>query len=174
MPDKCCVFNCRSGYDNGLKETVFFFPDEKKDYDLRQRRIRFVKREGWKPSKKSCICRKHFELHYYKTRAKGKRQRLIKKLNPVPTIFDPEESHLSTESKYLKWPVSVPRKSATKRVYQQNQFKLFEVQDKIKSFDNIDSTLTPSGYAFQKYEDHVVFYHLETNVLNVLEVTDCV
>ena len=92
----------------------------------------------------------------------------------MPTIFDPEESHLSTESKYLKSPVSVPRKSATKRVYQQNQFKLFEVQDKIKSFDNIDSTLTPSGYAFQKYEDHVVFYHLETNVLNVLEVTDCV
>ena len=37
MPDKCCVFNCRSNYDNGLKETVFFFPDEKKDYDLRQR-----------------------------------------------------------------------------------------------------------------------------------------
>ena len=54
MPDKCCVFNCRSNYENGLKETVFFFPDEKKDYDLRQRRIRFVKREGWKPSKKSC------------------------------------------------------------------------------------------------------------------------
>ena len=104
MPDKCCVFNCRSSYENSLKETVFFFPDEKKDYDLRQRRIRFVKREGWKPSKKSCICRKHFELHYYKTRAKGKRQRLIKKLNPVPTIFDPEESHLSAESKYLKSP----------------------------------------------------------------------
>ena len=37
MPDKCCVFNCRSNYENGLKETVFFFPDEKKDYDLRQR-----------------------------------------------------------------------------------------------------------------------------------------
>ena len=34
MPDKCCVFNCRSNYDNGPKETVFFFPDEKKDFDL--------------------------------------------------------------------------------------------------------------------------------------------
>ena len=30
MPDKCCVFNCRSNYDNGPKETVFLFPDEKK------------------------------------------------------------------------------------------------------------------------------------------------
>ena len=34
MPDKSCVFNCRSNYDNGPKETVFFFPDEKKDFDL--------------------------------------------------------------------------------------------------------------------------------------------
>ena len=23
MSDKCCVFNCRSNYDNGPKETVF-------------------------------------------------------------------------------------------------------------------------------------------------------
>ena len=91
----------------------------------------------------------------------------------MPTIFDPEESHLSAESKYLKSPISVPRKSPTKRVYQQDQFKLFEEQDKIKSFDDIDSTLTPPGYTFQKYDDHVVFYHLETNVLNVPEVTDC-
>ena len=74
-----------------------------------------------------------YEPHYCKTGTNGKRHRLIKKLNPVPTIFDPEESHLSTESKCLKSPVSVPRKSATKRVYQQDQFKLFEVQDKIKS-----------------------------------------
>ena len=130
--------------------------------------------EGWKPSKISCICRKHFEPHYYKTGAKGKRYRLIKKLKPVPTIFDPEESHLSAESKYLKSPISVPRKSPTKRVYQQDQFKLFEEQDKIKSFDDIDSASTPPGYIFQKHDDHVIFYHLETNVLNFLEVTDCV
>ena len=75
----------------------------------------------------------------------------------MPTIFDPEESHLSTEFKYLKSPVSVPRKSPTKWVSQQDQFKLFEVQDKIKSFDNIYSTLTPPGYTFQKYDDHIVF-----------------
>ena len=75
----------------------------------------------------------------------------------MPTIFDPEESHLSVKSKYLKSSISVPRKSPTKRVYQQDQFKLFEEQDKIKSFDDIDSTLTPPGYTFQKYDDHVVF-----------------
>ena len=42
-------------------------------------------------------------------------------------------------------PVFVPRKSPTKIVYQQDQFKLFEEQDKIKSFDDIDSTFTPPG-----------------------------
>ena len=114
MPDKCCIFNCRSNYDNGPKETVFFFPDEEKDYHLRQRWIRSVNREDWKPSKKLCICQKHFEPHYYKAGTKGKGYRLIKKLKPVPTIFDPEDSHLSAESKYLKFFVSVPRKSPTK------------------------------------------------------------
>ena len=142
--------------------------------DLRQRWIRFVNRESWKPSKKSCICRKHCEPHYYKSRTKGKRYKLIKKLKPVPTIFDSEQSHLSAESKVLKLPISVPRKSRTKRVYQQDQFKLFEEQDNIKSFDDIGSTLTPPWYTFQKYDNHAVFYHLENNVLNVLETTDCV
>ena len=79
----------------------------------------------------------------------------------MPTIFDPEESHLSAESKYLKSCVSIPRKSPKERVYQQDQFKLFEKQDKIISFDDIDSTLTPPGYTFHKYDSHVVFYHLE-------------
>ena len=174
MPDKCCVFNCQSNCDNGLKETVFFFPNKKKHYDLRQPWIRFENREGWKPLKESCMCRKHFELNYYKTGAQGKRYRSVKKLKPAPTIFDPEESHLSAESEHLKSPISVPRKSSKKRVYEQDQFKLFEEQDKVKSFNNIDSTLTPLGYTFQKYDGHAVFYHLETNVLNVSEVTDCV
>ena len=98
MLDKCCVYKCRSNYDDGPKETVFFFPDERKDYDLRQRWIKFVNRDDWKPSKKSCICRKHFEAKYYKTGAQGKRYRLVKKQKPMPTIFDPEENHLSVES----------------------------------------------------------------------------
>ena len=77
------------------------------------------------------------------------------------------------ESKHLKVPVSVPKKSPTKRVYQQDHFKLFEEQDKIKSFDDINSTWTPPRYTFWKNDDLVVFYRLET-VLNVTEVLDCV
>ena len=75
----------------------------------------------------------------------------------MPTIFDLEESNSSAESKHLKLPVSVPRKSPTKRVYQQDQFKLFEEQDKIKSFDAINSTLRPPDYTFYKYNNLVVF-----------------
>ena len=81
-------------------------------------------------------------------RAQEKQYILVKKLKPVPIIFDPKESHLSEESKHLKSPASVPRKSPSKKVYQQDQFKLFEKQDKIKIFDDIDCTSTPSGYAF--------------------------
>ena len=75
----------------------------------------------------------------------------------MPTIFDLEGRSLSAESKYLKLPASVPRKSPTKRVYQQDQFKLFEEQDKIKSFDAVNSTLRPPEYTFYKYNNLVVF-----------------
>ena len=99
----------------------------------------------------------------------------MKKLKPVPTIFDPgESSNLSAEANHLKSSVSVPRKSPTKRVYQEDQLHVFEEQDKIKSFDDIDSKLAALGYTFQRYDDHVVFYRLQTNDLNVPEVTDCV
>ena len=124
MPDKCYIFKCRSNYDDGPKETVFFFPDEKKECDLRQRWIKFVNRVDWKLIKKSCICRKHFEPRYYKRGAQGKRYRLVKKLKPAPTIFDPgESSNMSAEANHLKSPVSIPRKSPTKRVYQEDQLK---------------------------------------------------
>ena len=96
------------------------------------------------------------------------------KLKPVTTILDREESHLSEEFKQLMSPVFVPRESPTKRVYQQYQFRLFEEQDKIKSFPDTDSILTPSGYTFQKYDIHVFLNCLKTNLLSVPEVTDCV
>ena len=75
----------------------------------------------------------------------------------MPTIFDLEGRSLSAESKHLKLPASVPRKSPTKRVYQQDQFKLFEEQDKIRSFDAVNSTLRPPEYTFYKYNNLVVF-----------------
>ena len=98
------------------KKLFFPSPTRNKDYDLRQRWIRFVNREGWKPLMKSCICRKHFERHYYKTGAQGKRYRLVNKLKPVATIFDLEQSHLSAGSEYLRSPVSNKKSLSTTSV----------------------------------------------------------
>ena len=45
----------------------------------------------------------------------------------------------------------------------------------MKFFRDIDSVLKPLtllGYTFQKYDDHFVFYRLETNLLNIPEVID--
>ena len=70
MTDKCCVFNCRLNNNNGPKETVFFFLDEKKDYDIESIRLDLgTERAGNRRRNHVYICRKHFfEPHYYKTR----------------------------------------------------------------------------------------------------------
>ena len=61
MPDKCCVFNCRLNNDNGPKETVFSFPDEKKDYDIESIRLDlWTERAGNRRRNHVYICRKHF------------------------------------------------------------------------------------------------------------------
>ena len=49
------------------------------------------------------------------------------KLNPAPTIFDPEQSHLSAESKHLKSPVSDPKN------HQQKESKLFKEHESLKT-----------------------------------------
>ena len=107
MPDKCSVLNCWLNYDNGPEETGFFFPNEKKirildsvGLDLWTEKAGNRRRNAYVERILNCSITK---------RAQGKRDRFVKKLKRVPTIFDPEESQLSAESKYLKSPVSVPR-----------------------------------------------------------------
>ena len=56
----------------------------------------------------------------------------------------------------LKSPVFVPRKSPTERVYQQDQSKLFEEQDKIKSLYDIDSTATPKVHAGIQFQNMTI------------------
>lgn len=149
MPYKCCIVNCRSNYDDGEKEAVFSFPDEEKEFDLRQRWVKFVNRKDWSPTKTSVICRKHFEPRYVKTGDKGLRHRLVKESKPVPTIFDPNNNNNSNNASssssvsHLKAPVSLPRRSPKKRVFQKDQQHIFAEQDKINCFGDIDQTLTP-------------------------------
>ena len=103
-----------------------------------------------------------------KTVKEGKRYRLIKSLKPVPTIFNPESEDGPATSQ-LKAPVSIPRKSPKKRIFQEEQLDEFLDHDIIKSFTDFD-TLTPSGYTFTKYDDHIVYYQMEINELSVPEV----
>ena len=107
-----------------------------------------------------------------KTGKEGKRYRLIKSLKPLPTIFNPESEDGPTTSQ-LKAPVSIPRKSSKKRIFQEEQLDEFLDYDIIKSFTDFD-TLTPSGYTFTKYDDHIVYYQMEINELSVPEVKGCI
>ena len=53
----------------------------------------------------------------------------------------------------MKSSVSVPRRSLTKRDYQQDLLELYEEQGKIKSFNDIDYMLILPGYTYQKDDD---------------------
>ena len=86
MVSKCCIVGCRSNYTVEEANTVFSFP---KDMDIRKRYIKFVKRKDWLPTLLSYICKNHFEPKYFRKGQSSKRYRLIKKLKPVPTIFNP-------------------------------------------------------------------------------------
>lgn len=172
MVYKCCVVNCRSNYVGEEKTTVFSFP---KDEDLRKRWVKFVNRKDWNPTTSSFICIKHFESKYYKKGDNGNRYRLVKSLKPVPTIFDPNINVPSSSSAaYHLSPVSVPRHSPRKRVYQEDQYQEFVKDDMIKEFGDINETLSPSGYLFNKSNDYVTFYKLAYNDMAVLEITECI
>lgn len=169
MGYKCCIVGCRSNYTTAEVNTVFSFP---KDVDLRKRWIKFVNRQDWEPTTSSYICKKHFEPKYFKKGENNKRYRLIKKLKPVPTIYNPSDDVIqsSSTSSSLISPasmvrVSIPRKSRRKRIFQEEQYETFLADDSIKTLSNVNKNLTPSGYSFKQKDDHVIFYNLiEQNV----------
>jgi hypothetical protein len=70
----------------------------------------------------------------------------------------------------LKAPISVPKK----RPFQEKQYDKFLADDTIKNFSDVDQTLTPLRYTFNRYDDHVVYFRLETNELSVPEVAGCI
>ena len=154
MVFKCCMVNCRSNYAGEEKSTVFSFPKEE---HLRKIWIKFVNRKDWEPTNSSYICIKHFEDKYYQKGEGNKRFRLIKTLKPVPTIFDPINPNFRNSSAcQVTSPVSVPRKSPRKRVYQEYQYQSFFADNVIKNFSDINENICPSGYLFQQYNSHML------------------
>ena len=107
MVFRSCMVDCCSNYVGEEKTTVFSFPREE---HLRKIWIKFLNRTDWEPTNSSYIFIKHFENKYYQNGEGNKRFRLIKTLNPVPTIFDPSNPNFRNSSAcQVTSPVSIPR-----------------------------------------------------------------
>ena len=147
--------NCRPNYAGEEKTTVFSFP---KDKYLRTIWITYVNRKDWEPTNLSYICMNHFDNKYYPKTEGNKRFKLIKTLKPTLTIFD--SSNLNFQNSWASQvtsPISIPRKSPRKRLYQEDQYQSFLAKNVIKTFSDINENLCPSGYSFQQCDDRVVF-----------------
>ena len=96
-------------------------------------------------------------------------------MKPVPIIFDPSNPNFRNSSAcQVTSPVSIPRKSPRKLVYQEDQYQSFLADDVIKNFNDINENICPSGYSFQQYDDRVVFFKLTNSHMLVPEVTGCI
>ena len=170
MVNKCCIVYCRSNYDGEVSTVVFLFP---KNEELKKNWIKFVNRKDWIPTNSSVICIKYFEKKYYKRGNTNQRFRLIKKLKPIPTIFDCTNLSEEGPSQLIK-PSNSLRKSPIKRIFQPDQYRQFLLSDLINNFDDITESLAPDGFSFLKYDDHVIFYKLSHSGLSIPEVTECI
>jgi hypothetical protein len=108
MTNKCVVVGCKTGENKKKrkrnhdvlevenddknddetttkkKKSMFHFPP-KDNEELRQKWVKFVCRENWKPSDSSVVCSDHFDTKYL---IPGKqRTRLNQELDPVPDIY---------------------------------------------------------------------------------------
>ena len=136
--NKCVIYGCNSGYkSNANSIPSFHFPLQK--VDLLAKWTKFVNRLDWSPTNNSVICANHFDQKFI---LNGKRKKLKRKLNPVPTIYS--ESVLSE-------PSSLPtltgfRKSPKSCIYQSDQVDSFVEKDKIHNNEDITEKHCPSGY----------------------------
>ena len=160
MPNKCSVFGCITNYTGHKKGHVFGLPN---DEDLRKRWIRFINREDITELSNLdyvFVCEDHFDKIFIKPGAKC--PKLIKKLNPVPTIQTSKEyEHLPSLNLYI----SQPRKPPVPLSTSVDETEEFKKADEIKDFSVVDESLLKylHGYACQRYDDHiVVYFKLET------------
>ena len=133
-----------------------YFTVPKNDEALNQKWVKFVSRKEWKPSNNSVICSGHFESKYL---IYGKQRiRLNFALDPVPTIYpanhNPQSSMLPSVS------CNIPRKAPRDRSIP-DEYVHFVQKDKMNDFYSLDQMCCPDGFTFQKFEDHVIYFHLE-------------
>ena len=160
MVNTCVVACCKTEYKkrqhkiNVIPEKfpVFRFPLE--NPALNRKWIRFVNRRDWAPTRRSCVCSKHFEEKFLKV---GKRATLRWELQPVPSIYSGNESISPSVM-----PTPKAQKSPSSRVTAlPNQLDDFNDHDKISDFSSIGKSLCPSGYKFQIDKNGAVLYKLK-------------
>lgn len=104
MPNKCCVFGCRSNYDKENEASSFKFP---KDPAMREKWIRAINRKDFTPTFYSVVCVKHFAERFIiredkMTRDDGtlivaQRARPALTKDAYPSLFPNQPSYLSKE-----------------------------------------------------------------------------
>ena len=83
-------------------------------------------------------------------------------MKPVPAIFDLRKViNKNSEINNTTSPVSIPRRSARKRLYQEDQYESFISKDSVKDFTCLNKNFSSSGYTFRKNHDHILFYKLK-------------
>ena len=155
MVNKRVVTNCKTGYSNSQKKSIFHFPEES---DLREQWIYFVNRKYWVPTKYSAICVDHFDDKFIKY---GKRCTLKWNLLPVPTIQTDKISGSLT----IRVP-KLPRKEPTLRYLGKDEFDDFQNVDKINNLDSLTEQHLLPGFTFKKLHDSVVYYKLCFDVIS--------
>lgn len=119
MPDTCVVPGCKSNYKSSLKTEgyiqSFLFP---KDPTRRELWLRAIRRPDWTPTRRSCVCIKHFRgddlILTEKYKIKGgdwreyRREKPFLSKNAVPEL-------LITLPSYHDGKQSVKRKGPEKR-----------------------------------------------------------
>jgi THAP domain/Transposase protein len=109
MPAKCCVPGCRGNYDPTEKVSVFRFPSEKLNRDLRAKWIRQIPRDekDYNVTSNTVVCEKHFVEEFIVrydevTRLDGSILRMKRdcpKLtkDAYPTLFPKAPAYLSSK-----------------------------------------------------------------------------
>lgn len=131
----CAAFGCKSRGANGIILKVF-----PKEPALRALWEVKVRRRGWKPTKTSRLCEKHFdEYQWEKTRVDGKRKL---KFNAVPTIFSHTKPVKSRKPPTIRKPLEKPLKKCkiTTRTELQDPTPVNETIPVIGPDDGIAST----------------------------------
>ena len=161
MPKTCVIVGCYTGHkpkkgepDDVNKGTVFDFPDEEKDPELRSIWIKFVSRGvDWSPSPYVGICIKHFRSSDIKH---GERMTLQRKNRPIPVTYD----NNNIPKSLIPTPI-ILRKPPTNRNTLPDEKPLFVESDRISSYEQLDETLCPVEYTFVRRKECVIYYKME-------------